>query len=206
MATTARGVASYCSMEALRMVEAPGRNANSIGQPREAGQPRDAAGLPPRPETRHVLSPALSLRLPHRGQRRAVRLWRRLRGGAAALSPAATRSRRRRPAGPGGHAGRGGHLDLRDDRQRRPRHLSPPARRQPAARLCLAAGRVHRCRRGALARRWSAWPAATSFAWPSSPTSPSPSSTACCVAASSAAPRSARRGRWASARRAWAER
>ena len=33
------------------------------------------------------------------------------------------------------------------------------------------------------------WPAATSFAWPSSPTSPSPSSTACCVAASSAAPR-----------------
>ncbi len=52
----------------------------------------------------------------------------------------------------------------------------------------------------------SAWPAATSFAWPSSPTSPSPSSTACCVAASSAAPRSARRGRWASARRAWAER
>ena len=40
------GVASYCSMEALRMVEAPGRNANSIGQPREAGQPRTPAGLP----------------------------------------------------------------------------------------------------------------------------------------------------------------
>lgn len=158
------------------------------------------------PETRHVLSPALSLRLPHRGQRRVVRLWRRLRGGAAALSPAATRSRRRRPAGPGGHAGRGGHLDLRDDRQRRPRHLSPPARRQPAARLCLAAGRVHRCRRGA--RRGAGRPGQRRLHPPGLRRLPRHHHPRLPVAPrlSSAAPRSARRGRWVSARRAWAER
>ena len=154
------------------------------------------------PETRHVLSPALSLRLPHRGQRRAVRLWRRLRGGAAALSPAATRSRRRRPAGPG-HAGRGGHLDLRDDRQRRPRHLSPPARRQPAARLCLAAGRVHRCRRGAW--RGAGRPGQRRLHSPGLRRLPRHHHPRLPVASRLPQPRRGR-GRWASARRAWAER